>query len=64
MNRYDRLDVEQRIDRLVTDLDEICAIAANPVTARYVAEESIGIAQIMLRSQLLLSAIANTKKEK
>lgn len=57
-------DVEQRVDRLVTDLDEICALAANPETARYVAAESIGIAQIMLRSQLLLSAIKNTREHK
>jgi len=45
--------VEERIARLIDDLDELCALATDSRTVALVELQRIGIGQIVTRSQLL-----------
>lgn len=49
------IQIEYRIDALVRELDEICALAANPGTVELVEAQKIGIGQIKFRADLIMS---------
>lgn len=46
---------EQRVDRLVAELDEICGLANDPEQRDLVATQAIGIGQVQFRASLILS---------
>lgn len=46
---------EQRVDRIVADLDDICGLANDPEQRDLVATQAIGIGQIQFRAGLILS---------
>ncbi len=45
--------IEERISRLIDDLDELCALATDSKTVGLVETQRIAIGQIVTRSQLL-----------
>lgn len=47
--------IERKIDGIVRELDELCAMAANPETVDLIDHERVGIGQIVSRSQLIAS---------
>jgi hypothetical protein len=53
--------IEYRIDCLVREMDELCALAANAETVDLVEAQKIGIGQIATRSQLILSLLLARK---
>ena len=56
--------IEARVDWLVRQLDELCAMASNPETQDLIAGQTIGIGQIVSRAQLILSFLASRKPPK
>lgn len=52
------LQIERRIDFLIRELDELCAMAACPETADLIDAEKIAIGQMQTRIQLVLSFLA------
>ncbi len=47
--------IEERISRLIDDLDELCALATDSRTVHLVESQRIAVGQIVTRSQLLAS---------
>ncbi len=47
--------IEERISRLIDDLDELCALATDSRTVDLVESQRIAVGQIVTRSQLLAS---------
>lgn len=45
----------RKIDWLVRQMDELCALANNPETRDMIAKEALGVGQIRFRAQLVLS---------
>lgn len=45
--------IEERIARLIDDLDELCALATDSKTVSLVESQRIAVGQIVTRSQLL-----------
>ena len=45
------------LNTMISDLDEICALASQPETARLVDGERIAIGQVLTRVQLIASFI-------
>lgn len=55
--------IERKVDGIVRELDELCAMAANPETVDLVEHERVGIGQIISRAQLIGSFLmARTPK--
>jgi hypothetical protein len=55
------VQIEYRIDALVREMDELCALAANAETVDLVEQQKIGIGRIATRSQLILSLLLARK---
>lgn len=53
--------IERKVDWLVRELDELCAMANNAETRDLIAKESIGIGQIQFRASLILSFLNSDK---
>jgi len=53
--------VERKIDWVVRELDELCALANNPETVDLVDNQRVGIGQIVSRSQLIASFLLARK---
>jgi hypothetical protein len=47
--------VAQRLHSLISELDEFCAMAANPETVDLIEREKIAIGQVLSRAQLIMS---------
>lgn len=47
--------IERRVDFILRELDEFCAMAANSETIDLIEREKIGLGQIITRSQLIAS---------
>lgn len=45
--------IEERVARLIDDLDELCALATDSKTIGLVATQRVAVGQIVTRSQLL-----------
>ena len=56
--------IEARVDWLVRQLDELCAMVSNPETQDLIAGQTIGIGQIAFRAQLILSFLDAHKTPK
>jgi len=55
--------MERRLDWIIRELDELCAMAANPETVDIVDNQSIGIGQIISRAQLIASFLLARKPQ-
>jgi hypothetical protein len=55
------VQLEYRIDAVVRELDELCAMANNPETVDLVAGQKIGIGQIISRATLIQSFLMARK---
>lgn len=55
------LQIERRVDFLIRELDELCAMAANVETVDLVERQQIAIGQMNTRVQLILSFLASRK---
>lgn len=55
--------IERKVDWLVRELDELCALANNAETRDLVANEAIGIGQIQFRAGLILSFLNADKPQ-
>jgi hypothetical protein len=53
--------IERKVDWLVRELDELCKMAANSETVDLVEKQKIGIGQIAVRTQLILSFLLARK---
>jgi len=53
--------LERRLDWIVRELDEVCAMAANPETVEVVDKQRVGVGQIVSRSQLIASFLLARK---
>ena len=53
--------VERKIDWVVRELDELCALANNPETVELVDNHRVGIGQIISRAQLVASFLLARK---
>ena len=53
--------IEERVCRLIDDLDELCALATDERTVGLVEQQRIGVGQIVTRSQLLASFLMSRK---
>lgn len=53
--------LERRLDFLIRELDEFCAMAREPDTADLIAGEAIGIGQARTRCELILSFLDTRK---
>lgn len=53
--------IEERIDRMITELDELCCMASNKETVDLVEGQSIALGQLQTRIQLVLSFLAARK---
>lgn len=49
--------VEMTVNKIVSELDDLMVLAADPETSRYVLGEAIGVGQILNRAQLVASFI-------
>lgn len=47
--------IAQRLHSLISELDEFCAMAANPETVDLIEKEKIAIGQVLSRAQLITS---------
>jgi hypothetical protein len=56
--KIDPEDIERRADFIVRELDELCALAADPATLPMIRSEQITLSQIQMRVQLILSYLA------
>lgn len=45
--------IEYRIDCVVRELDELCAMASNPETVDLIEGQRVGVGQIITRAQLI-----------
>jgi len=55
--------MERRLDWIIRELDELCAMAANPETVDLVDNQRIGIGQIISRAQLVASFLLARKPQ-
>jgi hypothetical protein len=55
------VQIEYRIDAVVRELDELCAMASNPETVDLVEGQKVGIGQIISRAQLIGSFLMARK---
>lgn len=55
---------EERIDRIVAELDDICGLANDPEQRDLVLTQAIGIGQIQFRASLILSFLNAAPKLK
>lgn len=55
--------MERRLDYLIRELDELCAMAANPETVDLVDNQRVGIGQVISRSQLIASFLMARKPQ-
>ena len=55
--------MERRVDWIVRELDELCAMAANPETVDLVDAQRIAIGQIVSRAQLIASFLMARKPQ-
>jgi hypothetical protein len=55
------VQVEYRIDRVIAEMDELCALASNPETAHLLESQKIGVGQIATRANLILSFLMARK---
>lgn len=55
------IQIERKVDWLVRELDELCAMANNAETRDLVAKEAIGIGQIQFRAGLILDFLRTDK---
>ena len=55
--------IEYRLDRIIAELDELCAMAANPETVDIVDKQHVGIGQIVSRAQLIASFLLARKPQ-
>lgn len=53
--------IEERIDRMVSEFDELCALATNAETIDLVQGQAIGIGQCAFRANLILSFLEARK---
>jgi len=53
--------IEARVDWLVRQLDELCAMARDEETQDLIAGQAIGIGQLAFRAQLILSFLEARK---
>lgn len=51
-------DIERRTDFIIRELDEFCALTADPATFALILGERIALGQIQTRVQLILSNLA------
>lgn len=54
--------IEERISRLIDDLDELCALATDSKTVDLVEGQRIAVGQIVTRSQLLAAFLVARKQ--
>lgn len=54
--------IEERIARLIDDLDELCALATDSKTIALVEGQRIAVGQIVTRSQLLAAFLMARKQ--
>ena len=47
--------IEERVDRIISELDEFCAMASNAETADLIDAERMAFGQMQTRVQLILS---------
>lgn len=47
--------IEYRLDCIIRELDEMCALASNPETVDLIEQNKIAVGQIMTRAQLIAS---------
>lgn len=51
------VQIEYRVDCIVRELDELCALASNPETVDLIEQQRPGIGQILVRSQIIASLL-------
>lgn len=56
--------IERRVDFLVRELDEFCAMANNSETRDLIEKEAIGIGQVHFRAGLILDFLRSDKAPK
>ena len=47
--------IEYRLDCIVRELDEMCALAANPETVDLIEQNKVAVGQVLTRAQLIAS---------
>lgn len=57
------VQIEYRIDCIIRELDELCAMANNPETVDLVDNQQVGIGQIISRAQLIASFLMARKPQ-
>lgn len=50
--------IERKLDWIIRELDELCALATNPETVDLVERQRIAVGQIVTRAQLVSSFLA------
>lgn len=55
--------MERRLDWIIRELDEICAMAANPETVDVVDKQRVGVGQVVSRAQLIASFLLARKPQ-
>ncbi len=53
--------IEERVDRMISELDEFCALAANPETADLIEGQKIALGMANTRMQLILAFLTARK---
>jgi hypothetical protein len=56
--------VEMTVHSIISELDDLMVLAADPATSRYVISEIVGVGQILNRAQLVASFIEARKSPK
>jgi hypothetical protein len=51
----DEEDIERRVDAVIRELEDFCALASDPTTAPLIDGQRIAFGQMQTRVQLLLS---------
>ncbi|MGY3527250.1 hypothetical protein [Bradyrhizobium sp. USDA 4452] len=55
-------EVERKVDAIIRELDEFCAMANNPETADLVEGQKIAFGQMMVRIQLIMGFLLAGKQ--
>jgi hypothetical protein len=53
--------IERKVDAIIRELDEMCAMATHPETVDLIASQKIAFGQMLVRMQLILSFILASK---
>ena len=53
--------IERKVDAIIRELDEMCAMATHPETVDLIAGQKIAFGQMLVRMQLILSFILASK---